>query len=295
MVELKRRLFQFIDKLFTLFYVALVIGVLWVVMQITSIATFKIPSDSMEPALLAGDNIVVNKWIMGGRLFNLWDAADHKDINISRLPGFGKISHNDMLVFNFPYPAAWDSIGMNLMTYYVKRCVGLPGDTLEIRNAHYQVRGCSKPLGNQESQDALSALLTAGQTTGVVMKGYPYNDVVEWDIEEFGPLYIPAKGGCITMDPVNYALYKNIIEWEQKQKLVQGSGLFKLGNEPLTAYRFLHNYYFVAGDKVTNSQDSRYWGLLPEDYVVGKASFIWKSKEPVTGKIRWKRIFKAIE
>lgn len=77
----------------------------------TSIASFKIPSDSMEPALLAGDNILVNKCVMGGRLFNIWDALEDKEINISRLPGLGKIKRNDVVVFNFPYlEQRWDSI-----------------------------------------------------------------------------------------------------------------------------------------------------------------------------------------
>ena len=93
----------------------------------------------MEPALFAGDNILVNKWVMGGRLFDIWDASEKKNVEISRLPGFGKVKHNDVLVFNFPYPGRWDSLGLNLKTYYVKRCVAVPGDTFEIRNAHYKV------------------------------------------------------------------------------------------------------------------------------------------------------------
>lgn len=64
---------------------------LWVLLQVTCIATFKIPSDSMEPALLPGDNILVNKWVMGARIFNIWDAAEGKEVKISRLPALGKI------------------------------------------------------------------------------------------------------------------------------------------------------------------------------------------------------------
>ncbi len=249
----------------------------------------------MEPALLTGDYIVVNKWALGGRLFDILDAAEHKDVKISRLPGVGEISRNDILVFNFPYPAAWDSIGMNLMNYYIKRCVALPGDTFEIRDAHYKVRGYDKVLGDLASQESLLNIIKSGQTDRMVMKGYPYNDMVDWNIKEFGPLYIPAKGGCIKMTPIHFALYKNIIEWEQKKKLVWRDSLFKLGGELLNEYYFLHNYYFVAGDKVINSQDSRYWGLLPEDYIVGKASFVWKSVDWKSGKIRWKRIFVSMK
>lgn len=72
-----------VDKLLNLFLIAFGVVVIWILLQVTSIATFKIPSDSMEPALLAGDNILVNKWVMGGRIFNIWDALEGKR---SRLP-----------------------------------------------------------------------------------------------------------------------------------------------------------------------------------------------------------------
>lgn len=117
----------------------------------------------MEPALFAGDNILVNKWVMGGRLFDIWDASEKKNVEISRLPGFGKVKHNDVLVFNFPYPGRWDSLGLNLKTYYVKRCVAVPGDTFEIRNAHYKVRGYTETLGCVASQDRLQQLQLAGE------------------------------------------------------------------------------------------------------------------------------------
>lgn len=90
----------------------------------------------MEPALVPGDNILVNKWVMGGRIFDIWDALEKKEVKISRLLGFGKVKRNDVLVFNFPYRSRWDSLGLNLKTYYVKRCVAMSGgDTFEIRNA----------------------------------------------------------------------------------------------------------------------------------------------------------------
>lgn len=79
-----------VDKFLNLFLIACGVVVIWILLQVTSIATFKIPSDSMEPALLAGDNILVNKWVMGGRIFNIWDALEGKEVKISRLPGIGK-------------------------------------------------------------------------------------------------------------------------------------------------------------------------------------------------------------
>ena len=87
----KRGLGWYIDKILNLFLMFFGAALIWVFLQVTCIATFKIPSDSMEPSLLAGDNILVNKGVMGGRLFNVWDALEGKDVHISRLSGLGKI------------------------------------------------------------------------------------------------------------------------------------------------------------------------------------------------------------
>ena len=202
-----------------------------------------------------------------------------------------------MLVFNFPYPARWDSLGLNLKTYYVKRCVAVPGDTFEIRNAHYKVYGYKGTLGCVDSQDKLLQILSMGEERnwGIVMKGFPHDSLVNWTIKEFGPFYIPARGTSVKMNTVNPILYKNAIEWEQKRKLVQQGDSFLLNDSIIQEYQFKEDYYFVAGDKVMNSKDSRYWGLLPEKFIVGKATLIWKSVDLDTDEIRWNRVFKRIE
>lgn len=100
-MALKRKLSWFVDKLLNLFLIGCGLVALWVLLQVTCIATFRIPSDSMEPALLPGDNILVNKWVMGARIFNIWDAAEGKEVRIFRLPGLGEIKRNDVLVSIF--------------------------------------------------------------------------------------------------------------------------------------------------------------------------------------------------
>ena len=147
MVGKVKRLKKITDCLLSVaFYICiLIIG--WLVLQTTCFTTFTIPSDSMAPTLQAGDRILVNKWIMGARIFNIWDALEGKEVKIHRLPGVGKVKRNDVLVFNFPYPAKKDSLAMDVMLYYVKRCIALPGDTLEIRNGFYRIRGVEEKLG----------------------------------------------------------------------------------------------------------------------------------------------------
>ena len=86
-----------------------------------------------------------------------------------------------------------------------------------------------------------------------------------------------------------------MIGWEQKKKLRFKNGNVLLGDSVVHQYRFMKNYYFVSGDKMANSKDSRYWGMLPEEYIVGKVTRIWYSKNKNTDKTRWERIMKRIE
>ena len=173
----------------------------------------------------------------------------------------------------------------------------MPGDTFEISRGHYKVHGYTSVLGNLRSQDDLMRIVERGLEgdCGIVMRGYPYSDIVYWDIMNFGPLYLPAKGDVIEMTSKHVALYRNVIEWEQKKKLLLRGDTALLNDSVIHTYRFKENYYFVAGDKVMNSQDSRYWGLLPEPFIVGKAVRIWKSVDRGADKIRWNRVFKKIE
>lgn len=290
----KKLVLKKVNKLFTLFWVICGLTILWFFLQITTFTTFYIPSDSMAPTLIAGDQILVDKWTMGGRIFNVYDALDKKYINIYRLPSIGTVKRNDILVFNFPYPTRWDSIGFDIRTYYVKRCIALPGDTLEIRNGYYKVRGVDKILGNLAAQRRISSLYSYNMK-GIVMETYPWNKTMGWTVQEFGPFSIPAKGQCVKMDAVALILYKSLIEWEQQKKSFCKDGHIYLNDSLITEYIFQENYYFMSGDNMENSRDSRYWGVLPESYIVGRVILIWKSRDKVANKIRWNRIFKKIE
>ena len=273
------------------------LGILFIVvllLRITTIVFFRIPTDSMQPTLLPGDNILVNKSIMGARIFNIWDAAEEKEVEIHRLPGLGKVKRNDVLVFHYPYPHKNDSLSMHLLKYYVKRCIALPGDTMGIRKGHYYIKGINEPIGNIEAQKRIEKLQKEN-VRGIVMDTYPWDKYIDWTIQDFGPLHVPARGQTVAMDSTAVKLYRNLIEWEQKEKLTfQGKDVF-LGDSLIQNYCFLENYYFMGGDYMENSKDSRYWGLLPEPYIVGGATRIWKSVDKFTGKIRWDRVMKRIE
>lgn len=268
----------------TLFWGCMVVA-LFVVMQIFLFSSFKIPSNSMEPGLIAGDYVLVNKLIPGARLFNVFASLRGEQVQIVRLPGLREIRRNDVVVFNYPYPNNLDRIEMHMMKYYIKRCLGLPGDSLSIVNGYYRVNGIFEPVGNIEGQELFSVQSNKMLKDAGLYWSFPKDSLISWNVKNFGPLYLPRKGDVIDMNRGNISIYRKLIEWETGQKL----------DPRIVSYTFQKNYYFVAGDRIEDSQDSRYWGLLPEEFIVGKATFIWRSMNPQTRGVRWDRICSRIE
>ena len=285
---------RWINILLNLFLALVVLIAFWRVSPVFLLASFRIPSDSMEPELVEGDFVAVWKPTLGARLFDLNATLRLEQTEIHRTPGFRKAKRGDVLVFNFPHPNGWDKIEMHILKYYIKRCIGLPGDTLSIRDGRFRINGVSEPLGNLDSQERIGQTPPEGFADGIY-KAFPFDSAVGWNIRDFGPLYLPKTGDKVEMNRENYLLYRKLIAWEQKAEINYNDSTVFLNGEPIREYRFLKNYYFMAGDKGLNSQDSRYWGLLPEEYIVGKAAFIWKSVDPYTGKLRWDRFMKKIE
>ncbi len=283
-----------LDKLFCVSVFLCILILVWFAFQTAVMASFRIPTGSMQPTLQPGDNILVNKTIMGARIFNIWDAAEEKEIEIHRLPGMGKVKRNDVLVFHYPYPHSNDSVSMHLLKYYVKRCIALPGDTMGIRKGHYYIKGISDPIGYIEAQKRIEKLQKE-DARGIVMNTYPWDKYINWTIQDFGPLHVPAAGQTVAMDSTAVKLYRKLVEWEQKKPLSWRADKVYLGDSLIREYRFRENYYFMGGDNMEHSEDSRYWGLLPEPYIVGIATRIWKSVDQSTGKIRWDRVMKKIE
>ena len=277
---------KIIDWFLNAILVVSIVASIWIFSQVFLLASFRIPSDSMEPGLVEGDFVAVWKPTLGARLFDLNATLRLEQTAIHRVPGLRKAKRGDVLVFNFPHPNGWDKIEMHILKYYIKRCIGLPGDTLSIRDGRFRINGVSEPLGNLDSQERIGQTPPEGFADGIY-KAFPFDSAVGWNIRDFGDK--------VEMNRENYLLYRKLIAWEQKAEINYNDSTVFLNGEPIREYRFLKNYYFMAGDKGLNSQDSRYWGLLPEEYIVGKAAFIWKSVDPYTGQFRWERFMKKIE
>jgi len=123
---------------------------------------------------------------------------------------------------------------------------------------------------------------------------FPYDTAhYHWTEENFGPLYIPKKGASVKLDSTNIAIYDRVIRVYEGNTLEAKNGQFYINNKPTDTYTFKMNYYWMMGDNRNNSLDSRYWGFVPEDHVVGKAWLIWMSYGH--GSIRWSRLFRTIK
>ncbi|MDD3859007.1 MAG: S26 family signal peptidase [Bacteroidales bacterium] len=123
---------------------------------------------------------------------------------------------------------------------------------------------------------------------------FPHNDNYNWNVDWFGPMYVPAAGATLKLDTIILPLYSRIIGYYEHNTLeVKGDKIFINGKET-TEYTFKMNYYWMMGDNRHNSADSRFWGFVPEDHVVGKAWLIWLSRDKEYGGIRWNRIGKVV-
>ena len=256
---------------------------------------FRIGGESMSPTLEAGDRILVNKLLMGARIYTSYDFSS-PDVESFRMPGLRKIRPGDVVVFDYPYGQGRKKIEFRINYVYAKRCIGCPGDTVSIEDGYYRNGRCGDMVfgvadNQQELKETPDSALARMKG---IWKAYPFSADYGWTIKDFGPMYIPGKGDRVAMDKNTVRLYGRMIEYETGTLPRVRKGRVYLGSQELREYVFMENWYFLGGDNVLNSKDSRYIGLVPEEYIVGIATTIMFSADPDYGRIRWNRIMKRI-
>ncbi len=255
---------------------------------------FIIPTSSMEPTLIPGDEIIVNKLIAGARIYDEFDFGEGVPMKSHRTKGIRNIEHNDVVVFNCPISKKERKIEFEINYVYCKRCVGLPGDSISIKNGFFKNNNFEGVLGNFENQKRLSE--TPDSMVGRPLEALPYDkENYGWTIKEFGPLYIPKKGDTLAITKENFKPYRLAINFETgKKSKLTSEGKIVIGDSIIHQYTFQRNYYFMCGDNVMNSNDSRYWGFVPEEFVIGVVSHILYSRDRYTHDFRHSRWVKSV-
>jgi signal peptidase I len=342
----------------------------WLIME-----AYTIPTPSMENSLLVGDFLFVSKFHYGTRTpktplqvplthQKIWfteipSYADWIQLPQYRLPGISEVKRGDVVVFNVPGmlennwdiqnqpESTWKKYPVDLKTNYIKRCVAIPGDVLEIKDRQVIINGT--PMVNppnmqysytvlardvinarnldklnltknedyferQHTQNGVYYLMHLTDELAAQLRALPYITKVElvqqsydgrtfphspffkWTADDFGKLTIPKEGWTIQLNDTTLATYgSTIVDYDHNKDARITDGKLFIDGQPVTSYTFKQNYYFMMGDNRHNSHDSRYWGFVPEDHIVGKGFFIWLSIDRGQGGIRWNRFFNLIK
>ncbi len=306
-----------------------------------------------------------------------WIKKDYK-----RLPGLGQVNRNEPVVFNYPEGDTVSTVWQSNASYYyllkqaggrervwndeeafgkivyrpvdkrenfIKRCVGIPGDTLEVVHNQLYINGKKQKLipklqynyqivtnGTQINKKKLESLNISNEDlNGAYMNGiyhiplddenaaalrklpnvkevtreemqdgywdgssFPFSSDYQWNRDNYGPIWIPKKGATIDLTVKNLPLFQRVIDvYEENDLLVEGENIL-INGEIATSYTFKMDYYWMMGDNRHNSADSRFWGYVPEDHIVGKPLFVYFSlnkDKGFPGNIRWNRLFKKIK
>tara|TARA_R110002096_G_scaffold21043_7_gene68740 strand:- start:94266 stop:95912 length:1647 start_codon:yes stop_codon:yes gene_type:complete len=364
---------------------------------------FTIPTPSMEKSLMVGDFLFVSKAHYGTRLpitplalplvhnkvpgLNTPSFSDIVQLPYVRLPKYTEVERLDPVVFNYPEEIEKP---IDKREHFVKRCLAIPGDSLEIVDGKVMVNGDSLQLpdrarpqfnyfvrikegiylnpnklkidfdinyvptkpGQAQQEGDVIELKDSRQSIYAYLMPIPshkleefkklpqvisvkrlnaeygeannpnpsdpdYEQInkyfaqegnlfpnpahgprqVDWTRDNYGPIYIPKKGESVELNKKSFWQYKKIIEIYEGNSLAENNGQYILNGEPATHYTFKQNYYWMMGDNRHNSLDSRYWGYVPEDHLVGKPVFIWMSYDKFgkgLAKLRLDRIFTTV-
>ncbi len=245
------------------------IFIFWATLRIFIFQLVSIPSNSMQPILNDNDIVYINKLSYGARLpitplatpIAEGNYLDWIKIPYLRFFGYSAIKRNDVIVFNLP---SNNDIPIDQKNLFIKRCVAIAGDTLLITNS-------SNYINNKSARAKLAKKYSPNY--------FPNNAKIKWDLQNFGPVYIPQKNAIITLNDTNFILYQSIINSYENSSLKRIGSAFYVNDKIAKYYTFKNNYYFMQGDNSFNSIDSRYWGFVPENHIIGKASLVIYSQK----------------
>ena len=229
---------------------------LYVVFRLFVCLKYTILTGSMLPTIELEESVYVWKPLYGWRLYGFRSKSPK---HFYRIHGFRDIVPGDVILFNLPYIGNnIEKIAFNSKEEYCKRVLGTPGDRIGAVDGHYWNDKYLKPVGVLEEQERLRWMFDGYFRMINSYEVIPYSDS-DWNIKNWGPVIVPAKGQTMSLDDFTRELYRKVIEYETGEPL----------DETLKEYTFQKDYYFAVGDNAMSSFDSRYWGFIPEDYIIG--------------------------
>jgi len=279
--------------IFDQFKSLLITAVIFVFITSALIEGSIVPTPSMEKTILTGDRLFINKYIFGAST-PTHIPFTNIELPYYRLPALREPERNEILVFRFPGDQT--QLVDDAVEFWVKRCVALPGDTLEIRNKVVYVNGKQSPI--PANIHYLKRSISGKEVYNERI--FPKN--MNWNEDNYGPLIIPKKGDVIDLNTSNIDQWRTLINREYGREVVEVSkNGVKIDRKETNKYTIREDYYFMVGDNRDNSLDSRFWGFVPRENIVGTPIIIfwsWDSNIPFThpldliGSIRFDRIAK---
>jgi len=322
--------------------VAVIVFGVWFVLRTYVMASYRIPTTSMEKTVRLGSKVLVNKLdyhpINRGDILifhfpegdTVIDLPEYQSMypyyDLIRHLGNGNADSGRQIVLASPdqYPLSIRPV--NRRESYIKRCIALPGDKVEMRDEQLYIDGRLQAWpaeaetyftvvtsGRQFDEDSMKEqygldiknteevrplgsagtyymLLTWRAREKMLKDGFarridpdidastdgvfPYDAFHTWTRDNYGPLWIPKKGASIQLTPQNYAIYERVIRTYEGNRLEMRGGKIFINGQEGSSYTFKMDYYWVIGDNLHGSQDSRYWGFVPEDHLIGKVKAI---------------------
>ncbi|MBI1804148.1 MAG: signal peptidase I [Ignavibacteriae bacterium] len=234
-------------------------------MKIFVLGAIHVPSRSMEGTLLDGDYVLVNKLIYGARVPQHLPFT-RSEFPLVHVPALRRVERGDVVVFEFPV----ERTTAQSPTYFVKRCVAVGGDKIAVRDGSLFV--------NEKK---------------IVERQRP-GDLGEFFAEDLGSTTIPRSGDIIELTSETKMIWKDIVRKDGHRLSLGHSSETFIDGKQATTYRVEKNYLLVLGDNIAHSYDSRHWGFLSEENVVGEAMMVYWSVSP-SAVIRWERIGKFVE
>ena len=252
----------------------------------TIIASYHVPTGSMENTIMTGDFLFGNNFIYGSRTPD-WIGIPYTRVGFHipwfRLPALKQPVQGDIVIFKYPE---------DKYVHYVKRCVAGPGQIIEITDKQVYVNGQEFPNPPKSKFIRPTVYSRYWKDSNI----YPR---LAGNQDNFGPIYVPTKGDTLRLTEYPTQLLKNVIEAANHTFYIQ-DGKMVIDEREADYYIVEQDYYFMMGDNRDNSLDSRFWGFVPHNLVVGKAMFVWFSFDKemplyrITKKFRWNRIGKIL-